>query len=109
MPLQPDSVRVDLDPRFTPTSLFGEQQGRSELAALFRIHRKSLVKLMARRLRCSEAVAEDACAHAWLQLWRKRPEDHSRIVGLALRRRAPRGLPAAGNPASRAVRGRPCR
>ena len=33
------------------------------------------------RLRCSEALAEDACAHAWLQLCRTQPERTENLPG----------------------------
>jgi hypothetical protein len=33
------------------------------------------------RLRCSEALAEDACAHAWLQLCRTQPERTQNLPG----------------------------
>jgi RNA polymerase sigma factor (sigma-70 family) len=46
---------------------------RGDEAELFRSHNDWLVRITRHRLRCSDALAEDACAHAWLQLCRTQP------------------------------------
>ena len=81
MPFPPDAGRAHPRTLSVLALLSGEQKRRAELAELFRTHHTSLVKVLARRLRCGQALAEDACAYAWLQLWRKRPDDRSRIAG----------------------------
>src|SRR5919199_4480983 len=50
-------------------------------AELFRRHAAWLVRVTRHGLRCSEALAEDACAHAWLQLCRSQPERTQNIAG----------------------------
>jgi RNA polymerase sigma factor (sigma-70 family) len=53
---------------------------RGDESELFRTHNDWLVRLTRRRLRCSWALAEDACAHAWLQLCRSQPEREN-VIG----------------------------
>jgi DNA-directed RNA polymerase specialized sigma24 family protein len=54
---------------------------RGDEAELFRRHHDWLVRVTRHRLRCSEALAEDACAHAWLQLCRTQPERTKNLPG----------------------------
>jgi RNA polymerase sigma factor (sigma-70 family) len=54
---------------------------RGDEAELFHHHADWLVRVTRHRLRCSEALAEDACAHAWLQLCRSQPERTQNIAG----------------------------
>jgi RNA polymerase sigma factor (sigma-70 family) len=54
---------------------------RGDEAELFRRHADWLVRVTRHRLRCSQALAEDACAHAWLQLCRTQPERTENIAG----------------------------
>jgi Sigma-70 region 2 len=54
---------------------------RGDEAELFRRHADWLVRVTRHRLRCSEALAEDACAHAWLQLCRTQPERTQNLPG----------------------------
>jgi RNA polymerase sigma factor (sigma-70 family) len=64
----------------------GSKQGRrhplrGDEAQLFRRHADWLVRLTRHRLRCSQALAEDACAHAWLQLCRTQPDRTKNLPG----------------------------
>jgi RNA polymerase sigma factor (sigma-70 family) len=54
---------------------------RGDEAELFRRHHDWLVRVTRHRLHCSEALAEDACAHAWLQLCRSQPERTENLPG----------------------------
>jgi DNA-directed RNA polymerase specialized sigma24 family protein len=54
---------------------------RGDESELFRRHHRWLMRVTRRRLRCSEALAEDACAHAWLQLCRTQPERTVNLPG----------------------------
>jgi RNA polymerase sigma factor (sigma-70 family) len=54
---------------------------RGDEADLFRRHSEWLVRVTRHRLRCPEALAEDACAHAWLQLCRTQPERTKNLPG----------------------------
>ena len=48
---------------------------------MFRRYHDWLVRVTRHRLHCSEALAEDACAHAWLQLCRSQPERTENLAG----------------------------
>jgi DNA-directed RNA polymerase specialized sigma24 family protein len=54
---------------------------RGDESELFRRHHRWLMRVTRRRLRCSETLAEDACAHAWLQLCRTQPERTVNLPG----------------------------
>jgi RNA polymerase sigma factor (sigma-70 family) len=54
--------------------------GRGDEAALFLEHQRFLLRVTARRFGGSQALAEDACAFAWLQLLRCQP-DREAVVG----------------------------
>jgi RNA polymerase sigma factor (sigma-70 family) len=79
-------------------------QLRGDEAELFRRYGDWLVRVTRLRLQCAEALAEDACAHAWLQLCRTQPERTDslpgwlRVValheGFRLLRKGARELPA---------------
>jgi RNA polymerase sigma factor (sigma-70 family) len=62
-------------------SLSARALSEAEAERLFRDHGDGLVRAIRRRLRCGDALAEDACAFAWLQLWRTRPASRERIFG----------------------------
>lgn len=72
---------------------------RGDEAELFRRYGGWLIRVTRYRLGCSDALAEDACAHAWLQLCRTQPKRTEalpswlRVVafneGLRLLRKAP--------------------
>jgi DNA-directed RNA polymerase specialized sigma24 family protein len=53
---------------------------RGDEGELFRTHNDWLVRLTRRRLGSSWALAEEACAHAWLQLCRSQPEREN-VIG----------------------------
>jgi RNA polymerase sigma factor (sigma-70 family) len=57
-----------------------QHQLRGDEAELFRRYGEWLVRVTRRRLRCSGALAEDACAHAGLQLCRSQPEREN-VIG----------------------------
>jgi RNA polymerase sigma factor (sigma-70 family) len=67
------------------TSMASEHKRRHPLqgdeAELFRRHAGWLVRVTRHRLRCSDALAEDACAHAWLQLCRTQPARTPNLPG----------------------------
>ena len=48
---------------------------------MFRRYHDWLVRVTRHRLRCSEPLAEDACAHAWLQLCRSQPDRTKNLPG----------------------------
>ena len=58
-----------------------ENHVRGDEAELFRRYGDWLVRVTRLRLQCSEALAEDACAHAWLQLCRTQPERSESLPG----------------------------
>jgi RNA polymerase sigma factor (sigma-70 family) len=60
-------------PKPRPRSLGDEEE-------LFRAHHERLLRLVSRDTGAAQALAEDACCFAWLQLLRHQPE-RKRIVG----------------------------
>jgi DNA-directed RNA polymerase specialized sigma24 family protein len=72
-------------------------QLRDDEAELFRRHGDWLVRVTRLRLQCPEALPEDACAHAWLQLCRTQPERTDSLPGWLRVVALPRGLPPAAD------------
>src|SRR4051794_20196242 len=54
---------------------------RGDEAELFRRHGDWLVRVTRLRLQCTPELAEDAAAHAWLQLCRTQPERTEKLPG----------------------------
>jgi RNA polymerase sigma factor (sigma-70 family) len=54
---------------------------RGDEAELFRRHGDWLVRVTRLRLQCTQELAEDAAAHAWVQLCRTQPERTRKLPG----------------------------
>src|SRR4051794_7695522 len=54
---------------------------RGDEAELFRRHGDWLVRVTRLRLQCTQELAEDAVAHAWVQLIRTQPERTDKLPG----------------------------
>src|SRR6266480_4521194 len=54
---------------------------RGDEAELFRRHGDWLVRVTRLRLQCTQELAEDAAAHAWVQLCRTQPERTEKLPG----------------------------
>jgi RNA polymerase sigma factor (sigma-70 family) len=54
---------------------------RGDEAELFRRHGDWLVRVTRLRLQCSQELAEEAAAHAWVQLCRTQPERTEKLPG----------------------------
>src|SRR4051794_36979775 len=54
---------------------------RGDEAELFRRHGDWLVRVPRLRLQCTQELAEDAAAHAWVQLCRTQPERTEKLPG----------------------------
>jgi hypothetical protein len=70
-------------PSPTPNGLWAEAAGPAsrDEAEVFRRPADWLVRVTRHRLRRSGALAEDACAHAWLELCRSEPERTQNLLG----------------------------
>src|SRR5512132_1937409 len=80
---------------------------RGDEAELFRRYGDWLVRVTRLRLQCTQELAEDAAAHAWVQLCRTQPERTEKLPGwlrvVALSSARPDASPCSRTPADKSA------